>query len=69
MTIEIGKTYEARNGSKFKAVALTGRTGTFAVRGEDENGRMTWWSIEGRFTDRRHDLDLVREAVDADRDA
>jgi hypothetical protein len=69
MLVEIGKTYEARNGSKIKAVAITGRPGTFAVLCKDQFGRPTWRSLKGRFSRYPTCFDLVREAVDADRNA
>lgn len=60
--IEVGKTYECRNGATFKAIAFTDNaTKTYRVRGEDELGRVTWRSAKGRFDKAPHPLDVVRE--------
>ena len=67
MVIEIGKTYRTRDGSTFKAINFTGRPGTYAVYGEDHLGRVTWRSLKGRFTSHPHHLDIVSEAVDAEK--
>lgn len=62
MTIEIGTTYRTRNGSTFRAIEKTGQAGTYAVRGEDEQGRVTWRSLKGRFARTAHALDCVSVA-------
>jgi hypothetical protein len=70
MKIEIGKTYICRDGSLFRAEALTRGYGrTYKVQGEDERGCVTWRSIHGRFTSVPHRLDVVREAARQDSDA
>ena len=59
MKIEIGKVYVCRDGSKFVAEAETGRNDTYAVQGEDEDGRVTWRSAKGRFCRHPHPRDVV----------
>lgn len=60
--IEVGKTYECRNGDLFRALAVTENDGkTYRVRGEDQQGRVTWRSLKGRFDRAPHALDVVRE--------
>ena len=59
--IETGKTYTCRDGSEFKATEKTGRKGTYAIVGEDENGKVTWRSEKGRFDRYPHKLDVVSE--------
>ena len=62
ITIAVGKTYECRNGSIFRAIELTNSDlKTYRVRGEDEKGRVCWRSLKGRFTSGPHHLDVVRE--------
>jgi hypothetical protein len=63
ITLEPGKTYVCRDGSLFKAQAISSQyVGTFRVQGEDEQGRITWRSLRGRFTRRPHYLDAVGES-------
>ena len=60
MIIEAGKTYVCRDGSLFFAQAITKNKGrTFKVQGEDEQGRITWRSLKGRFSNAPHRLDVV----------
>ena len=61
-TIEIGKTYLTRDGQRVRIDAETDNRGTYRMRGEDQEGRVTWRSHKGRFTSRPHRLDLIAEA-------
>lgn len=64
VNLEVGKTYETRDG---RAIKITGRSeefgGTYRFIGEDEAGRLTWRSRRGRFDRRPTKHDLVREVA------
>jgi hypothetical protein len=63
ISLEIGKTYLTRDGSlRVTIQAETDNRGTYRMQGEDELGRITWRSVNGRFERHAHSLDLVREA-------
>lgn len=62
-TLEVGKTYLTRQDERVRIDAETENRGTYRMRGEDEQGRVTWRSLKGRFTDRPHALDLIAEAI------
>lgn len=62
MKIEVGKTYRTRSGRKVKIEAETENRGTYRMRGEDEQGRITWRSKRGRFDRHPSQHDLIAEA-------
>ena len=63
VNLEIGKTYETRDGRKITIEAKTTERGTYRFRGVDERGRLTWRSAKGRFDSRASAHDLVREVA------
>jgi hypothetical protein len=63
MTIKINTIYTTRDGNTFRALEITSAKGTYAVRGEDSQGRITWRSLKGRFARGAHALDLVAIAA------
>lgn len=65
MTIEAGKTYLTRDGQRIHIEQETSHRGTYRMRGEDEQGRVTWRSRKGRFDRHPSRLDLVAEAPKA----
>ncbi len=65
MTIEAGKTYITREGKRVRIELIYDRDDFAAYWrcvGEDDQGRVTWRSLKGRFTSHPHRLDLVGEA-------
>ena len=65
MTIKTGKTYITRDGQRVRIEAETDYPGTYRMRGEDEQGRITWRARKGQFDRHPSRLDLVAEAEPA----